>query len=52
VISNDVINVQVEGEEDGNAEGIDTPKANDYLCAVHDVGDMLNLLLLHVNDHN
>jgi len=37
VISNDVIHVQVDGEEDGNAEGIDTPEANDYLCAVHDV---------------
>jgi hypothetical protein len=37
-ISNDAIHVQVEGaKEDKNAEGIDTLKANDYMCGVHDV---------------
>jgi hypothetical protein len=38
MISNDVIHVQAEkGREDGNVEGISTPKAYDYLCVVHDV---------------
>jgi len=38
MISNDAIHVPVEeGREDGNAKGISTPKANDYLCTVHDV---------------
>jgi hypothetical protein len=33
----DAIHVQAEGGEDGNVKGINTPEANDYLCAVHDV---------------
>jgi hypothetical protein len=37
MIFNDVIHVQVEGGEDGNAEGIDTLETDDYLCVVHDV---------------
>jgi hypothetical protein len=37
MISNDAIHVQVKkGIEVGNVESIDTPKVNDYLCAVHD----------------
>jgi hypothetical protein len=35
---NDVIHVQAEkGWEDGNVEGINTLKVDDYMCAVHDV---------------
>jgi hypothetical protein len=38
MIYNNAIHVQVEeGGEDGNAEGIDIPKVDDYLCVVHDV---------------
>jgi len=40
------------GEEDGNVEGIGTLEADDYLCAMHDVSDVLNLLLLCICDHN
>jgi hypothetical protein len=38
MIFNDAIHVQVEeGREDGNAKGIDIPKANDCLSMVHNV---------------
>jgi len=38
IIFNDAIHVQVEGGgEDSNVGGINTLKANDYLCVVHDV---------------
>jgi hypothetical protein len=38
MISNDAIHVQVEeGGKDDNVESINTSKANDYLCVVHDV---------------
>jgi hypothetical protein len=38
MISNDAIHVQVKkGGEDGNAKTINTLKADDYLCAMHDV---------------
>jgi len=38
IISNDAIHVQVEKRrENAIVEGIDTPKANDYMCVVHDV---------------
>ncbi len=40
------------GGEDGNVEGIGTPEADDYLCALHDVIVVLNLLLLLIHDHN
>jgi hypothetical protein len=53
MISNDTIHVQVkEGGEDGNVEGIGTSETNDYLCAMHDVGVVLNLLLLRIHHHN
>ncbi len=41
-----------EGGEDGNVEGIGTPEADDYLCAMHDVNAVLKLLLLCIRDHN
>jgi hypothetical protein len=38
MIFNDAIHVQAkEGGKNSNAEGIGTPKANDCMCAVHDV---------------
>jgi hypothetical protein len=38
MISNDAIHVQAEeGGENRNAEGIGTPKADDCMCAMHDV---------------
>jgi hypothetical protein len=37
MIFNDAIHVQVKGIEDSNVEGIDTPKVDDCLCAMHDV---------------
>jgi hypothetical protein len=52
MISNDVIHVRVEGGKESNAESIGTPKADDYMCAVHDVGVMLNMFLLCKRDHN
>ncbi len=53
MISNDAIHVQVEeGGEDGNVKGIGTSETNDYLCAMHDVGVVLNLLLLHIHHHS
>jgi hypothetical protein len=38
MISNDAIHVQAkEGGKDDNVKGINTSKANDYLCVMHDV---------------
>jgi hypothetical protein len=38
MIYNDAIHVQAKkGRKDGNAKGIDIPKADDCLCAMHDV---------------
>jgi len=38
MIFNDVIHIQAEkGWEDGNAKAINTLKADDYMCVVHDV---------------
>jgi hypothetical protein len=37
MISNDAIHVQVEeGKKNGNVEGIDTSKADDCMCVMHD----------------
>ncbi len=37
MIFNDAIHVQVEeGKQNGNVEGIDTSKADDYMCVMHD----------------
>ncbi len=46
MISNDAIHVQVEGREDGNVKGIDTPKVDNSLCSVHDVWWRVKTILL------
>jgi len=48
-ISNDVIHVQAKGGKYNNVKGINTLEIDDCMCVVHDV---LNLFLLHINNHN
>jgi len=48
-VLNCMFHVQTEGRENNNVENIGTPEANDCLCAMRDVP---NLLLLRINDHN
>jgi hypothetical protein len=49
MIPNDIIHVEAEGGKDSNVKNINTLETNDYMCAMRDV---LNLLLLHISDHN
>jgi hypothetical protein len=49
MLFNDVIHVQAKGGKYNNVEGISTLEVDDYMCVVHDV---LNLLLLHIGNHN